>query len=370
MEFNFQEILDDIGNTTVFELGNEARPAEDYILNAILPEENHNSYDIDSGNATIRPAMVGLVGMDSPYPEGSAIETSEFKEKVAKLANAQTLPEKFLRELQALVYKLEFQGGDSTEAARDTIFNFMNKVIVQPHLDRMEWMRGLTLTTGRIQWTFGKLTLDVDYEIPTGNFLTHRTGNDGYGGSTSKFWDDMRDMRRQQNGKLRTRIMSSDTKEMILANEANQMELVDENTDTGAFSVTKYKIVGGVPVKETDPRFSAKFVTYDGEGEVYIPGQAGMRKVKFFPDGIICGIGEYNPNRFVVGTGATPPPTPVQLGYTHIGPTVEGGGRPGRWVRAYTPQDRPWQLVGEGVTNGLPVLEAPERITNASTVMV
>jgi len=48
---------------------------------------------------------------------------------------------------------------------------------------------------------------------------------------------------------------------------------------------------------------------------------------------------------------------------------VEGNGQPGRWARVYTPQDEPWQLKGQGVTNGLPVIENPEKLAVISTEM-
>jgi len=48
------------------------------------------------------------------------------------------------------------------------------------------------------------------------------------------------------------------------------------------------------------------------------------------------------------------PTSNLRLGYTHIGPTEEADGALGRWARVYTPDDRQWELCGEGVTNGLP----------------
>jgi hypothetical protein len=55
------------------------------------------------------------------------------------------------------------------------------------------------------------------------------------------------------------------------------------------------------------------------------------------------------------------------LGYTHIGPTVEGGGQMGRWAQLFTPEQLPMQLHGRAVTNGLPVVETPEKIAIASS---
>lgn len=369
MQFDLSQAVAAIDRNQIFQIGNQARPAGNYLFNAILPEENRNSYEAKSGSMTIRATMAGLVGMDSPYPETGFAESEEFAKKVAKIANRSRLPEKLLRELQDLLLRLN--GSGTTEAIQRTALNFLDKIIVQAHLDTMEWLRGQSLFTGKIDWTFGKIRLLVDYGIPTGNFLPARTGNDGYGGTTSKFWDDVRLMNRQQKGEVRARIMHPDTKEMILANEANNIKLLDENTTTGAFSIVKYRVVGGTVVESTDPRDRAQFITYGEEGEIYDQADATKTKiVPFCPRGAILTIGAYNGKRFTVGAGSTPPPTPVQLGITHIAPTVEGGGVAGRWTNVYTPQNEPWAIEARGVTNGLPLIEAADRLSVSTTQMV
>jgi hypothetical protein len=86
----------------------------------------------------------------------------------------------------------------------------------------------------------------------------------------------------------------------------------------------------------------------------------------------VTAIGAFNPNRFVVGSGAQPPANPsgAELGYTHLAPTVEASGRPGRWSDVRTPDGEPWTMEGRGAMNGLPVIEAPERVATATTEMV
>ncbi len=369
MQFDLSQAIAAVDRNQIFQIGNAARPAGNYIFNAILPEENRTSYEARSGSMTIRATMAGLVGMDSNYPETGFAESEEFAKKVAKIANRSRLPEKLLRELQELLWRLN--GNGTTQAIQDTALNFLDKIIVQAHLDTMEWLRGQALFTGKIDWTFGKIRLFVDYGIPAANLLAARTGNDGWGGSNSKFWDDIRIMNRQQAAGVVTRVMHSDTKEMILANQVNQLELVSEDTLTGAFEVRKYKIVGGIPILETDPRFKAAFICYNEEGEVF--DQADTTKTKvipFCPRGAILTVGKYNGKRFVVGSGSTIPPTPVQLGITHIAPTIEGGGVAGRWTNVYTPQNEPYAIEARGVTNGLPLIEAPNRLSVATSEMV
>ncbi len=78
---------------------------------------------------------------------------------------------------------------DGQRRARPTIgwsrrcSNFSNALLIQPHLDVAEWLRGQALCTGALAWTFNGLKLEVDYGIPAGNKLTHRTANDAYSGS-------------------------------------------------------------------------------------------------------------------------------------------------------------------------------------------
>lgn len=369
MQFDLSSAIAAIDRNQIFQIGNGARPAANYVFNAILPEENRNSYEAKSGSMTIRATMAGLVGMDSNFPETGFAESEEFAKKVAKIANRSRLPEKFLRELQELLLRLN--GNGTTISIQRTALNFLDKIIVQAHLDTMEWLRGLALFTGKIDWTFGKIRLLVDYGIPSANMLPARTGAQGYGGADSMFWADMRETNRQQKGSVRLRLMHPDTKEMIIGNEANRVELVSEDTNTGAFTIKKYRMIGGIPVLSTDPRDQANFITYAEEGEVYDQNDPNKTKlVPFCPRGAILTVGAYNAKRFTVGAGSTPPPTPVQLGVTHIAPTVEGGGVAGRWTNVYTPENEPYAIEARGVTNGLPLIEAADRISVSTTEMV
>jgi hypothetical protein len=255
VQFDLRGAIDALEQGTVFQIANGARPGSNYLFQSILPEEKRLSYQAKSGNMTIRATMAGLVGMDSPYPEGGAVEISEFSEDTAKIANRVRLPEQLLRELQELLFRLQATGGNSIQAIQNTALNFVDKLIVQPHLDTMEWLRGQALTTGRIDWTFNKKRLLVDYGIPAANFLPARTGASGYGGASSVFWSDIRKLRQILGGGQVRFIMHSETKNMILANDANNIKLLAEDLDAGTFSIVRYKVVGGTTVESTDPRF-------------------------------------------------------------------------------------------------------------------
>lgn len=361
------------GNTP-FVIANQAVPGPAYALSEFLPEVPSFEYTAKSGTMTIRSTMAGMVGMDSPYPPGGAIETTTFEEKTIKIANEVELPEVLLRQLQQMVLRLQATGGNTNQAVVETALNFLDKIIIQAHLDTAEWLRGQALSSGAISWTFGKLVLTVDYGLPAANILTTRTGNDGYGGSTSKFWTDIRQARSVLKGQVRVFLMHENTKEMILSNTVNNCKLLSEDPVTGAFSVVRYVTINGTTVESSDPRDRASFQVYSREADVYDLANPGQTKsVKFFPEGVITAIGTYNPNRIIVGQGGTQAPAnPLapQIGITHIAPTVEGGGTPGRWAELRVAPDRPWTFGGRGVTNLLPIIDAPERIVLLTTDMV
>jgi hypothetical protein len=363
MDFNLQAALADLEDGAAFTIANDARPGGQYLFATLLPEIRRNDYQASSGSMTVRATMAGLVGMDSPYPRGGAIDTRQFSEQVAKIALAVDLPEKNLRDLHAFLAQIGRSGGSTNEAAAREALNFVDKVIVQAHLDTTEWLRAQALVTGAISWTFNNKVLEVDYGVPSTNFLTNRTGNDAYGGSASKFWDDVKEARRILKS-VRAFIMNGATREEIIGNSVNAIQIVAETETT----LDVVRIVGSTERVSTDPRDRVRFVIHDLEGEVYDLDNPGKTKTVPLgtPDGKILAVGNNLNRGFVVGQGSTPTPE-NNLGYTHLAPTIEGNNTPGRWARVYVPQERPWALVSEGVSNVLPVIEAPEKLVVLST---
>lgn len=367
MFLNFAAVLATLGADAAIRVANAARPAGDYLFAQLLPERNVPTYDVRSGNMTVRSIMAGLAAMDSPYPPGGVVELSSFLENTAKLANEATLPEQALRHMQDTLLRLGIVG---TAAANERLveesLNFLQKVIVQPHLDAMEWLRGEALVTGAIAWQFGNIELAVDYGVPLANMLPARAGNDAYGGSASKFWDDVRLLRRTLRGNVRAIIAHPDTIDVIRYNAVNAVAAVEESA--GGVTFRRLNSQGGFTQDTGD---TVRIIAYDREGEIINPADPSTTIiVPFMPAGKLLAVGNNTRSGYRVGQGSTEDPDDANsLGYTHIGPTVEGGGRPGRWSRLYTPEARPWSLKGQGVTNGLPVIEAPEKIAVATTAM-
>lgn len=368
MFVNFQAVIAALGADAAFRIANAARPPGDYLFNTILPERNQWAYNIDSGSLIIRPTMAGMVAMDSPYPPGSVIDVTTFLEQTAKIANEIMLPEATLRQIQQMMQQLQLNAQPTTEAAQREVLNFLDKIVLQPHFDAMEWLRGQALCFGSINWTMNSKDLVIAYGVPAGNILAARVGTDYYGGSTSKFWTDVVALRRALKGRVRVMIAHPDTIDIIRYNTANNLVTVGE-TD-GA--VTFRKVIPSTGQFTADTGDTVTIVGYDREGEIIDPANPNATLIiPFMERGKLIAIGRTNGDRgFRVGDGATEPATvDVEIGYTHIAPTIEGGGRPGRWSQLYTPEDRPFQLRGRAVTNGLPVIENPELLAIATTNM-
>jgi hypothetical protein len=368
MDLNFSEAIQALGPNAAFRIANAARPPANFLFATLLPEMTKPSYYIDTGNMTVRTTMAGLVGMDSPYPPGGMVEMSSFLENSAKMAIDVPLHERTLRAIQEMLNQLAMGGGNAKEALSQEALNFLQKVIVQALLDRTEWLRGQALVTGAINWVFNGINLVVDYGIPTANFLTHRAGNDAYIGSASKFWVDVRAAQRLLRYSIRAVIGHSDTINAIVDNPVNELLITAQGV--GGFTLRRYKTVNGTTVQSPDARDGITLIAYDEEGEIFDPANPSTTiSVPFMTAGKLLFVGNNNRSGYRVGQGSTDDPTEdLALGYTHIAPTVEGGG-PGRWAQLFTPQNEPWQLRGRGAQNLLPVIEAPAKLVIASTAI-
>lgn len=370
MLLNFADAIAALGGqTAMVRVANEARPPADYLFASILPEMAKNSYYVDSGSMTVRATMAGLAAMDSPYPPGGAVAVSTFLEQSAKIANRVILDERSLRQLQEFALRVMAEGNSTLDMLQREALNFYQKVIVQAHLDTAEWLRGQALATGAIDWTFNNLNLVVDYGVPNANKLTARTtgGGTAYGAASSSFWDDWREAQRLLKYNVRAVIMRTSMFHEIIENSANSVEVVNQEGNT--FSLSRYQTIGGNTVRTSDARDRVQVITYDLEVEKLDPANPGQTTtVPVLPENKIIFIGNSTRSGYRVGEGSTADvDDTLALGYTHIAPTVEGNGRAGRWGRVYTPEQKPYQIVGEGVSNMLPVLENVDKIVIATS---
>lgn len=365
MELNFEEALQRLGAGAIVRIAAETPTPAEYLLATIMPERPVQSYTVKALNMTVKAVMAGLAGMDSPYPTGGMVSVSSFMEESAKIANSVPLNEETLRQLQNMMLVLAGRGASTNERLVNEMLNFFEKAVLQAHWDTMEFLRGQALSTGALDWKYNGKHLSVDYGIPVGNKLANRTGNDAYGGSASKFWSDVHEIQKLLKYNVLGLICSTNLLQTVLANDVNKVEVTSQNGNVFTLS----RLVGNNDRRSSDSRDSITIVTYDREGEIINPANVEQTiRIPFLTQTKLIGIGRAERSGYIVGQGSTPSPEDsLALGYTHIAPTVEGGGMAGRWGRLYTPQGRPYQLVGEGVTNGLPVIEAPDKLVIAST---
>lgn len=363
-------------NDAAFQLANQARPPSVYLWQTLLPEINMPTYTVSSSNMTVRPTMAGLVGMDSPYPPGGVVELSTFLENTAKIAIHNELNEQMLRQLQQMVMQLMVNGLPTNEAAAQEALNFLQLMIIQPLMDTSEWLRSRVFQTGQIDWNFNKKSLVVDYGVPAENILPTRTVAAGtyYGGATSSFWADIR-LLRSAVGRLRVIVAHPDTVEMARYNTANQMIAVSGSESDGTITFRRWaRNSAGEDLPgqfSQDTGETVTIVLYDREAEILdLANPGGTLVIPFISPGKLVAVGDVTNEGYRPGMGAQEANVdPRRLGYTHVAPTVEGGGRMGRWSRLYVPQTAPWSLAGEGAQNLLPVVEKPEAIAIATTEM-
>ncbi|MGB4824930.1 MAG: major capsid protein [Leuconostoc mesenteroides] len=371
MIIDFKGLLDAMEDDDIFTRANEARPGSNYLYNAILPDQLRRGYSAKSSSMSIRATMAKLVGMDSKYPKGGAARRSQFEHRIAKLAIEMPFPEEYLRELRELVNDAFNNTIDDELQVLETMFNFTDKLLVQPILDTSEWLKGQALITGEIDWQSDDIKLEVDYGIPAANFLTTRTGNDAYGGSTSKFWVDWHEVQRILKRRVRLVLMTSTTLDEIIYNPVNNIRIISGDDVNGIFQLQRILIRNGVEVQSDDIRDRITVITYDDNGEVLDdtkPGSGETILVPMCPDGSILVIGQNDDREFRVGTGSTrEDDTPVTVGYNHIGPTEEGNGRLGRWATAYVPQGDEYMFVAKSAQNSLPVITRPDLVVNMTT---
>lgn len=372
MILTFAEALKKLGPDAVLRLIRTVRPTSDYLLTGFLPEMLKSSYSVENGQMVIRATMAGMSGMDAPYAKGGVMTAKTFLEKTAKITNEVTLTETAIRELQEMMFRTQ---GTSTTNKIDLVreaLNFEQKMIIQPHWDTNEFLIGQIFTTGKINWTYNKIKVEVDYGVPADHLLTNRTGNDAYDGSNSQFWADIRSIQKKLNRSVEAFLMHPDTFEVALDNSVNAIRVVEETEQKYGKQYRITKVVNtDTGLTSNDARDTVTIRTYGAEGELIDPSDPETTiKKPFLTAGKIVGIGRAQIRGYIPGEGSTDDESRDRtLGYTHIAPTTEGGGQIGRWARLYVPESKPMQLQGQGVGNVLPVVESPEKIAIASTDM-
>ncbi len=357
-----QTILNTLTPQDYFDLANQPVSESEYVLASVLPEELRATYEAKSGSLKVLTTPAGETAMDSPYVPVGGLEIQGDSKPIAKWTATSLMTEQQQRDLQQMVTNIRAGviTSNALDYVRTFVVNWLTKVIAQSFADRHEVMRGEVLTTGQLVLRGGTIT----YSVPAGNFLTARTGTDGYGGSTSKFWADMRVADRKLRV-VRARIMSMATLDMITDNPANNIVVTGQTlSPEGNVKIVQVrKAVNNGQGLSLDARDGYTLVGYGRT--VKLPLADGTyADQQVMADGKISIIGSNTVLLTALdGTIVTRP----ALGRVHVGPTVEGNGRPGVWLNARTPTGRPYQAIAEGAANSLAIFDAPERLVVATT---
>lgn len=362
---------------TLITIANTAPAAAEYLGGRYLPRVQRPDYDISGGQMVIKSVMAGHVGMDSAYPSGSAIQLSNFNEKTAKLAQSVTLDEEPARNLQKLLLLAQAgqaQGRSPADFMGEAGLNLYTKGVVQSLDDSAEYLTMQALTRGKIDWTFNGRRLLVDYQIPAANKIS-LTGTAKFTGTASGLWAALSKAEKITRGSIGI-VCSQNTLQEILDNDVHRIQIVSDtySPQRNIRTVQIRKLprfvglsdggVGYTAESTSDGQTSATLIGYGRQGQIIDPTTPGETiGVQMVPDNVIAVIGRDTSNELVSLTGT---PLPEQrIGYYHVAPTVEGTwrGEPlGRWGRMFTPENNPYQLVAEGVENGLPVIQNSSRI--------
>lgn len=368
--FSFADVLNDLGAGDVFRVANEPRPMSDYLFQNFLPNMMSPDYNAESGTMTVRATMAGAVGMDSPYPPVGLVEASKFAEKALKIGAYSKLTEDNLRKIQSILASITLSGGNTKEFLANEVLAFVDKVIAQSMYDRIEWLRAQALVTGAISWTFNGIAWSVSYGVPSANLLTQRTSTAAWDSTASAFWTDINLLYARLRYNVSAFVVHPDTLLAIVGNSVNNVEIIaQEMFGAGGSRTTIRRLLGDNERPSGDFREQVTLIAYGDEGEIYDTSNPGQTtKIPFMPQKKILAVGRPSRRGYMVGQGSTEDAaTGLELGYTHVGPTVEGGGQPGLWAQVYTPENLPMQLHGRGAANVIPVIENANLIALASS---
>lgn len=377
MQFDFKSQIDQLnaglpfGDNFAFKIARSRVTPSEYLFNTILPQTELPTYNVKGGSMRIYPTMAQLMPMDTPPKPIGAMETSFFDENTSKFGGTMHFPEERIREMSEYANHLAALGiseglsvGSIRESnAKQILQNLIgfSEVLLKAQWDNLENLRGQALTTGALSLSNSGLELSVDYDIPSTNKIS-RTSTNAYHSTSSKFWTDIR-FAYTKLSRFRI-IMNSKTYYSIIDNDVNKIRVDGDLGDTR--SIVRY--TGTNEVNSTDRRDRTLVTLYDKSGSGITPKGTMVAK-PFLPDGKIILVGEQEPDGFELLEGSTPnPENSFKLGYTHVAPTVEGG-RPGIWSRIFTPEGKPYQLLGETVVNALPIITNPKKIMILTTEM-
>jgi len=356
-------------------------PASYLFINRILPAENRPDWHVTGGTYQMTPTILGNVQMDTEYPPMGNQEASSFLENTTKFAGQMFFTEEQQRNLINMINGIRITAsmdardafGDintqmnmvaSTGRADDNTINGRRinavlgiiRTIQASHWSTREWLAGEALTEGKIVYRFNNVDVNVDYKVPATNIDVY-TGNDRFDQSASKWWTWVKKVHRYLSNPIF--YLNSTSYYDITENEVNKIESLEITGMTRRLRRYRDDAIN----QKRDVRETMSVEVYDKSGSILDAANKRVVSKPFLKDKRVIAIGELNADGVEMELGGmTDPDNPLRLGYTHVGPTIEGGGRPGIYARIFTPEGKPMQCLAETAANMLPLIINSKRM--------
>jgi hypothetical protein len=157
--------------------------------------------------------------------------------------------------------------------------------------------------------------------------------------------------------------MNSNTYRSIVENDANGIQEIDITGDNRRLARYRENAVN----QKRDANETMSVRIYDKGGSVMKLNQTtktiDLQHKLFVKDGRVICVGQQQQSQIELLYGATDDiDSTLRLGYTHVAPTVEGMMVPGEWMRIYTPEGKPYQVLAETAVNFLPAILNPKKL--------
>lgn len=351
----FQQILQELSRADYVRMANDPINEAEFILASILPEERRASYEAKRGSMRIIPTMAGETGNDSPYVPTGDLELDAWSQGLAKFTATGTISENQQIEFQQMRDQLRLLGNlDGANTYTRTFFlSWLETWIREAFRQQNEYLRGQALSSGQLVLRGGT----VDLGVPAENKATY---------TADQLWQAIRWGDRKVKA-VRARVTDWDTLDALVDDPANKVSITAETVSAqgNVKIVALRRLVNNDANFSTDQRDATQIVAYKGEGRIKLP-TGELVTVPYWPTGTLSFIGN-NQRQQVAEDGVTS--TREALGYTHVGPTVEGDGRPGVWMNGRVPDGRPYHVITEGAERVMTVLDEPKKLGIATITL-
>lgn len=389
MEYSFLQLLAMMneglvgtGDNFAFRRARNANPPSSYLFSTrVLPRMNKPTWQVRGGTLTITPTELKLVAMDSiPAPIGN-LESTFYSETISKFGGQMFFNEKQQKEMieaeqdarlmaslggRAIAGDIDTQinmvsvtgraDGETINGARINRILGIVDFIRAAHWNTSESLAGEALTEGKLDEDFSGLGININYDLPVENIVTY-AANDRFDQSASKWWEFVRFCYKKfKNPQF---YGNSNTYFSIAENPVNAIREQYITGDVRPMS----KYYPNVITQKEDANERMNFNIYDNAGAVMDAPNKTLISKPFLKDRRVIVIGDLQTSQIeLVQGGVTDPDNNLMLGYTHVGPSVEGGGQPGIYANIYTKEEMPMQLHVLTYVNMLPIIQNPKKL--------